>query len=164
MGRAGATLAILGVAACAERSIVVPPSNAPLLFEATAKGSMTYVCAGPEQPVWMGTRWFEEVLYDKQGQVVATAGPHPYRWQANDGSTVTVISIAREPSASRGDLAAQLYAVQTHEGHGLLDRVKTVRWIKAKGGESPGLCKQIGTELRAEYTALYQFYGAGDWQ
>jgi hypothetical protein len=162
-------LVLLAAGGCADTSLVRPPEGAPLLFEATAKGTVRYECTGQEGAVWQAGP-VEETLFDKQGRPIAEmrsgAGcAYCMRWQATDGSAVVAQSIAREPGKRTGNVDAQLWAVRNHEGSGLFGSVETLRRTQGEGGEPvPHDCARIGTYMRLSYSAHYQFYGAGDFR
>jgi hypothetical protein len=88
------------------------------------------------------------------------AGP---TWQANDGSSVTGMRVAKVDSSDAESIPWLLLNVSSHQGNGMLSRAKTIQRINTKGGKAPSTgcaAGQLNQEVRVHYTADYNFYAA----
>ena len=163
MRKGAGALAMLLVAACGGPSPTAVPSGAPLLFEATAKGTNIYVCQRGDRAKWTLQEKTEETLFDSADHQIGVAVSTPYatRWQASDGSVISGQMVSREDTAHEDDLPVLLFTVAARQGTGMLSPVRSVRRVRNRGGTPPARdCAPPGTESKRPYSVVYQFYGA----
>jgi hypothetical protein len=139
------------------------PKSAPLLFQAKVEGVGVYSCEGVDPNAWT-YRITEATLFDEQSRqigVQAIRFPSKGTWTMHDGSIVSGETIQTVPAVKA--LPWLLVAVRDHRGAGTLANVESIRQIATKGGVPPvALCTETGSELRVPFSAVQQFYGAGE--
>jgi hypothetical protein len=139
-----------------------PPAGSKLILRVHAQGDQIYTCQQNAYTFSWGLKAPEARLFDDSGKVIGRhfAGP---TWQLTDGSQVVGRPVSKQDAPEPGAVPwLQLVAVST-TGHGLLERVKTIRRLNTRGGQPPAAgCDQshLGTDLRVPYTAEYDFYGS----
>jgi hypothetical protein len=162
------------VAGCAASGAVHPsdvpaplrvPDNQVLRQQLHATGVQIYRCQpakdDPSQFEW-SLKQPEAALFDKQGREIGKhyAGP---TWEANDGSKVTGVVLARANSPAPNAIPWLLLSAKTTSGTGIFSAVSYIQRLHTLGGSAPaGGCSQAqaGEELRVSYSADYLFYAA----
>ncbi len=154
------SLAFATAVARAEATLVPAPRGSRLVLDAEAQGVQVYTC----QKVNDGYRWVfsapDAALFDAAGRQIGThfAGPS---WQLEDGSKVIGEVAAQAASPQPLAVAWLLLRAKSHEGHGILSGVASVRRIDTLGGVAPAQgCDAARTsqQARMRYSARYLFY------
>jgi FtsP/CotA-like multicopper oxidase with cupredoxin domain len=139
-----------------------PPADQQRYLQVHAQGDQIYVCKSESSQFAWALKAPEAQLTDVKGQAFGRhfAGP---TWQANDGSRVTGTVAMKLESPDAHSIPWLLLNVASHEGAGVLSRAKTIQRVNTKGGKAPGSgCDpdHVNQEVRAHYTADYNFYAA----
>jgi Protein of unknown function (DUF3455) len=137
------------------------PTDQRLVFKSAAQGSQIYTCqqipADRSQFEWK-LKAPAAQLFDEQGKVVGKhyAGP---TWEANDGSKIAAVAIAKE-QAPNASIPWLLLQVKSAEGNGKFTNIKWVQRLHTTGGNLLKDCnrERLNTEISVPYTADYYFY------
>jgi Protein of unknown function (DUF3455) len=140
--------------------LTVQPPAGKLILRSRGQGDQIYTCQQNAYTFSWDLKAPDARLLDDSNRVIGRhfAGP---TWQLNDGSQVQGRPIARQDAQEANAVPWLTLTAVSTTGHGLLERVKTIRRIDTHGGQPPaGGCDQahLGTELRVPYTAVYEFY------
>lgn len=132
-----------------------------LVLRAHAQGDQIYTCQQNAYTFSWGLKAPDARLLNDSNRVIGRhfAGP---TWQLNDGSQVVGRPVAKHDAPEASAIPWLDLAVVSTTGHGLLERVKTIKRVNTHGGQPPvGGCDQahLGAEIRVPYTAVYEFYG-----
>ena len=155
---------LLTAAAEAAPAEIAAPNGATLLLAAAAEGVQIYACESGAQ----GFAWVfkapEAALFDGDGRQIMThfAGPS---WKAEDGTTLVGEAVAKADAPKPGAIVWLLLRVKSREGSGPLAKAGFIRRIDTVGGAPPTAgCDAAhgGTEARMRYSAVYEFYAAGE--
>jgi hypothetical protein len=158
---AGVLLAAVAEAAPAE---IAAPNGAKLLLAAAAEGVQIYTCESGGQ----GFAWVfkapEAALFDGDGRQIMShfAGPS---WKAEDGTTLVGEVMAKADAPKPGAIQWLLLRVKSREGSGPLAKTAFIRRIDTTGGTPPSAgcdAGHAGKEARMRYSAVYEFYAAGE--
>ena len=158
---AGLLLAAVAEAAPAD---IAAPNGAKLLLAAAAEGVQIYTCESGAQ----GFAWVfkapEAALFDGNGRQIMShfAGPS---WKAEDGTTLVGEVMAKADAPQPGAIQWLLLRVKSREGSGPLANAGFVRRIDTAGGTPPAAgcdAGHAGKEARMRYSAVYEFYAAGE--
>lgn len=153
-------LALLGLGSCSDEPAHPTLKGAPILFEATARGTYTYDCDNGQ---WRLKDKEQEVLFDQAGQRIGTAANDTYttQWRADDGGAAKGQLEAREKILMPDDSPVFIYSI-VNKGTGRFAEVITVRRGRPRGdGLSVRECREARTERKVAYSLTYTFYGAG---
>jgi hypothetical protein len=153
--------ALLALAGCegGGESAAAPPQGMSLLFELSGRAVNTFTCDGS---VWSIDKKGDEALFEggrRIGSVDSTY--YSTTWKSDDGSVLTAQTAARDQSGLAGSNPTLRYDVVSQQG----SRFAAVRSVRRTGarGVAPGSreCSQRGAERQTDFSATYQFYGAG---
>jgi hypothetical protein len=151
-------------AAQAAPADIAAPNGATLLLAAAAEGVQIYACESGAQ----GFAWVfkapEAALFDGDGRQILShfAGPS---WKAEDGTTLVGEAVAKADAPKPGAIVWLLLKVKSREGSGPLAKAGFVRRIDTAGGMPPAAgcdAGHAGKEARMRYSAVYEFYAAGE--
>ena len=163
---------VLMLAACAStprpQPAAVPenlrvPDGQPFLLRAMARGAQIYTCkpkaAEPAEFEWV-LKAPDAELFDQSGAKIGRhyAGP---TWESADGSRVVGEVMQRSPA--QGAVPWLLLRAKSNEGAGALASVKYIQRVDTIGGVAPSAgcdAAHAGAEVRVDYSANYDFYGA----
>ncbi len=157
------TLLLAAVAEAAPADIAAP-EGARLLLAAAAAGVQIYTCETGDQGFAWTFKAPEAALFDGAGRQITAhfAGPS---WRAEDGTTLVGEVVAKADAPKPDAIAWLLLRVKSREGSGPLAKTGFVRRIDTVGGTPPaGGCDagHAGKEARMRYSAVYEFYAAGE--
>ncbi|MEA2755537.1 MAG: hypothetical protein QOJ54_1826 [Aliidongia sp.] len=161
----GVLAALLPLAAAhADTGAVAVPKGAKLLLSAGADGVQVYACTGGDKGFSLVFKAPEAVLFDADGRQILThfAGPS---WKEPDGTTLVGEVVAKADAPMPGAIPWLLLHAKSREGAGLLSKADFIRRIDTKGGLAPATgCEaaHAGQEARMRYSAVYEFYQAGE--
>jgi len=139
------------------------PDGQPLLLRAAARGAQIYACkpkaAEPAAFEWV-LKAPDAELFDRNGAKIGRhyAGP---TWESVDGSRVVGEVTQRSPV--QGAVPWLLLRAKSNEGAGTLASVKYIQRVDTIGGVAPSAgcdAAHEGAEVRVDYSANYDFYGA----
>jgi len=158
------TALLLAAVAHAAPDEIAAPKGAKMLLAATAEGVQIYVCEAKDQAFAWTFKSPEAALFDDGGRQVLShfAGPS---WKADDGTTVVGEVVAKADSPKPDAIAWLLLRVKSREGSGPLAKAGFVRRIDTSGGMPPVAgcdAGHAGTAARMRYSAVYEFYAAGE--
>ena len=139
-----------------------PPVDQQLYLQVHAQGDQIYVCKSESSQFAWALKAPEAQLTDVKGQAFGRHFGGP-TWQAKDGSRVTGTVAMKVESPDADSIPWLLLNVASHEGAGVLSRAKSIQRVNTKGGKAPGSgCDpdHVNQEVRAHYTADYNFYAA----
>ena len=127
--------------------VIQPPKGSRLIGAYLVEsGTQTYTCGTPGSTP-------EAQLIGTGGRIHHFAGPS---WQSErDGSLVTATKIAE--SARAGTIPELLLKVNSHSGHGILDKADYINRLLTSGGTAPADCP-AGTTISVPYKAVYVFW------
>jgi hypothetical protein len=124
-----------------------PPQGSRLIGAYLVEtGTQTYTCgiAGSTP---------EAELIGTGGRIHHFAGPS---WQSRrDGSLVTAFKL--KESARAGTIPELLLQVNSHSGHGILEKADFINRLLTSGGTAPADCP-AGTKVSVPYKAVYVFW------
>ena len=167
-----ATAGVVALSACAvERkapmsdvpAALLPPAKQALIVSTRGAGVQIYECqaskSDPTAFAWELTAP-EAVLRRDSGQEFARhyAGP---TWQANDGSSVVGEVVAHVAASDNAAIPWLLLRAKSHQGTGIMARVEFIQRLHTVGGKPPvSGCDAgyVGTKVRVDYSADYDFY------
>lgn len=163
---------VLMLAACAStprpQPAAVPenlrvPDGQPFLLRATARGAQIYTCkpkaAEPAEFEWV-LKAPDAELFDQSGAKTGRHYDGP-TWESADGSRVVGEVMQRSPA--QGAVPWLLLRAKSNEGAGALASVKYIQRVDTIGGVAPSAgcdAAHAGAEVRVDYSANYDFYGA----
>jgi len=139
------------------------PDGQPFLLRAMARGAQIYTCkpkaAEPAEFEWV-LKAPDAELFDQSGAKIGRhyAGP---TWESADGSRVVGEVMQRSPA--QGAVPWLLLRAKSNEGAGALASVKYIQRVDTIGGVAPSAgcdAAHAGAEVRVDYSANYDFYGA----
>jgi hypothetical protein len=163
-GTLAATLLLAAATAQADPAAVAPPKGAKLLLSGSADGVQIYGCVAKDQ----GFAWVltapDAAVFDGEGRQIMThfAGPS---WKTPDGTVVVGEIMAKADAPTPNTVPWVLLRAKSHEGTGLLSQTAFIRRIDTKGGTAPAAgcdAGHVGQEVRIRYSAVYEFYAAGE--
>jgi hypothetical protein len=163
-------VAVLAIAACADKSVIVapdvpaalrPPAGQVVYLEALATGVQIYECSrkGDAAFEW-AFRAPEAALADRSGKSIGKhyAGP---TWESTDGSTVVGQVAARDPGPTPSAIPWLLLSAKSNTGSGTFSAAKSIQRVATTGGIAPASscsAANLGEAARVPYTASYYFY------
>ena len=153
-------LVLIGLGSCSDEPALPELKGAPILFEATARGTYFYVC---DNGRWRLKDKEQEVLFDKAGQRIGTAANDIYttQWKGDDGAAASGRLTAREKTDTPDDPPVFIYSV-VQKSAGQFAQAVTVRRSRPRGdGLSVRECRDAHAERKVAYSLTYTFYGAG---
>ena len=138
-------------------SAVRPPAGHVLLGHAVGKGVETFTLqadpANPDRRIWVATSDEGGDLLDDTGRVI---GHHSGNdWSLDDG-TISGDVVGMVP---HGNHAPWLLVRTSSHGDRGLAKAHYVQQIHTRGGPASATRADVGTQVRAPYTADYYFYG-----
>jgi hypothetical protein len=132
-----------------------PPGSRPLGAYLVQSGTQNYTCGATGA---YGTSTPEAQLIGTGGRIHHFGGPS---WQSErDGSLVTATKSAEAPSAQAGAIAQLLLKVNSHTGHGIMDRADFINRLLTSGGLAPAGPCTPGATASVPYQAVYVFWDA----
>ncbi len=165
MGFPYITLALATVAAPSGQAAATIPN----VISWHAEGTQIYSCQtsptgyGPAGYGW-ALKQPEAVLIDAAGHICGHHGAGP-SWTAADGSRVTGRVVSTIPAPLAGAVPWLVLHVDSHAGHGVLERVDYVLRTDTVGGAAPASgcdAAHASAETQVAYTATYSFLNAPD--
>jgi Protein of unknown function (DUF3455) len=134
---------------------IKPPAGSRLIGAYLVEtGTQTYTCNNTGTGV-VGGSTPEAQLIGTGGRVHHFAGPS---WQSErDGSLVTAAKIAESPRT--GTIPELLLQVNSHSGHGIMDKVDYINRLLTSGGAAPTTCTP-DSKVAVPYGAVYVFWDA----
>lgn len=136
------------------------PKGHVLLGHAIGRGIATFTSqASPTDPnraIWVVTHDEGGDLLDDSGHLVGRRDGN--NWAINDGSQLTSQPLAQVPM--RRTAPWKLMSTTSHSGDGLLSHSEFIEQLHPVGGPAAAAHNDLGTQVRAEYSADYYFYGA----
>jgi hypothetical protein len=136
------------------------PKGHVLLGHAVGRGVATFTSevspTDPNHAIWVVTHDEGGDLLDDWGHRI---GHHEgNNWSIEGGSGLTSASIAQVPM--RRTAPWKLMATTSHSGNGHLSHAEFIEQLHTFGGPAATARNELGTQVRAEYSADYYFYGA----
>jgi hypothetical protein len=132
-----------------------PAGSRPLGAYLVQSGTQNYTCGATGA---YGTSVPEAQLIGTGGRIHHFGGPS---WQSErDGSLVTAAKSAEAPSAPAGSIAQLLLKVNSHTGHGIMDRADYINRLFTSGGVAPAGACTPGATASVPYRAVYVFWDA----
>ena len=155
---------LLAAAAHAAPAEIAAPNGARLLLAAAAEGVQIYACESGAQGFAWVSKAPEAALFDGDGRQIIShfAGPS---WKAEDGTTLVGEVVAKADAPKPGAILWLLLRVKSREGSGPLAKAGFVRRIDTADGTAPAAgcdAGHAGKEARMRYSAVYEFYAAGE--
>lgn len=155
---------LFAAAAHAAPAEIDAPKGAMLLLAAAAEGVQIYACESGAQGFAWAFKAPEAALFDGDGRQVIShfAGPS---WKTEDGTTVVGEVTAKADAPKSVAIQWLLLRVKSREGSGPLAKAGFVRRIDTAGGTPPAAgcdAGHAGKEARMRYSAVYEFYAAGE--
>jgi uncharacterized protein DUF3455 len=136
-------------------AIQPPAGSRPLGAYLVQTGTQNYTCGATGA---YGASIPEAQLIGTGGRIHHFGGPS---WQSErDGSLVTAIKSADAPSAQAGAIAQLLLKVNSHTGHGIMDRADFINRLLTSGGLAPAGACTPGATASVPYRAVYVFWDA----
>jgi hypothetical protein len=137
------------------------PAGAKMILAAKGEGVQIYSCTAVQD----GARWVlngpDAKLLNANGEQIGTHFTGP-TWKLNDGSQVSGVLSASQPSPDADSVAWLLLRAKTGSATGKLAKVKFIRRTETRGGVPAAKdCKQssdVGNSVRVHYSADYTFY------
>lgn len=132
-----------------------PPGSRPIGAYLVQSGTQNYTCGATGA---FGASIPEAQLIGTGGRIHHFGGPS---WQSErDGSLVTAVKSADAPSAQAGAIAQLLLKVNSHSGHGIMDRADYINRLFTSGGLAPAGPCTPGATASVPYGAVYVFWDA----
>lgn len=134
-----------------------------VVLEATAHGSIIYVCRKEKQPL-TAYKWIvageQAVLKDSEDKEIGTYSGPPARWSLDDKSFVNGSQVAASPNGAK-NIPFQLVKADVAGGQGKLTAVSYVQRVNTKGGVAPhAKCSSDNDDEKVEvdYQANFIFW------
>jgi hypothetical protein len=135
------------------KAIKPPAGSRPLGAYLVQTGTQNYTCGATGA---YGASIPEAQLIGTGGRIHHFGGPS---WQSErDGSLVTATKSAE--SARTGSIAELLLKVNSHTGHGIMDRADFINRLYTSGGLAPAGACTPGATASVAYGAVYVFWDA----
>jgi hypothetical protein len=135
------------------KAIKPPAGSRPLGAYLVQTGTQNYTCGATGA---YGASIPEAQLIGTGGRIHHFGGPS---WQSErDGSLVTATKSAE--SARTGSIAELLLKVNSHTGHGIMDRADFINRLFTSGGLAPAGPCTPGATASVSYRAVYVFWDA----